>query len=301
LRGALSGLALLVAGGCGDGATEGGDGAGTFIDVPAPAVPATTPGTSGTQTAPQTGTGDPLSSGGAAGEGGATGEPGVMVDDPAGEPAPEPMAPQDTTPEDTTPEETTPEDTTPEDTTPDSVDEPSDAELAAAADSVSGIEPAELVMLRQVCVDEINMYRATLSLPPLPAATPEQGLCSDKGAELDASTGNAHGSSGRNNPCVAEGNDPGFGPQNTCPGVRFGTSWSPTIADALRGCLQQMWDEGEPPGGREQCIADYLSNTDRSCFLAHGHYINMSEDSDGVACGFYDMGDGRIWMNQDFL
>ena len=33
----------------------------------------------------------------------------------------------------------------------------------------------------------------------------------------------------------------------------------------------------------------------------HGHYINMSEPRyTKAACGFYQMSDGKWWMNQNF-
>ena len=57
-----------------------------------------------------------------------------------------------------------------------------------------------------------------------------------------------------------------------------------------------MWAEGEPPIPRDECIRDY-----QGCFLPHGHYINMSSaTSQVVSCGFYEMPNGRWWMNQDF-
>jgi hypothetical protein len=166
--------------------------------------------------------------------------------------------------------------------------------------SVSGIPDAELETLRQVCVDEINMYRATLSLPPMDRASSQHELCSDQGAKKDGDSGNAHSSAGRGNPCASSGGfNPRFGSQNTCPGYPVGGFGAATIADALKGCLEQMWDEGEPPGGEEACIDAYF-NGDTECFLAHGHYINMKGSSEGVSCGFYKMENGRYWMNQDF-
>ena len=70
-----------------------------------------------------------------------------------------------------------------------------------------------------------------------------------------------------------------------------------TIADALKNCLKAMWAEGEPPVSRAECQQDY-----QGCFLAHGHYLNMSDPNiASVACSFYKMMDGRsYWMNQDF-
>jgi len=177
-----------------------------------------------------------------------------------------------------------------------------DGGTGGGGESVSGIPDEELATLRQVCVDEINMYRATLSLPPMDRATPEQELCSDQGAKKDGDSGNAHSSAGRGNPCATGGGFnpfPGFGSQNTCPGYPVGGFGAATIAEALQGCLEQMWAEGEPPGGEEACIQAYFDG-DTECFLAHGHYINMKGDSEGISCGFYKMENGRYWMNQDF-
>ncbi|HET8937885.1 MAG TPA: hypothetical protein VFN67_30785, partial [Polyangiales bacterium] len=66
---------------------------------------------------------------------------------------------------------------------------------------------------------------------------------------------------------------------------------------ALKGCLKQMWAEGEPPVSRQECQQDY-----QGCFLKHGHYLNMSDPTlASVSCAFYKMSDGRsYWMNQDF-
>jgi hypothetical protein len=159
---------------------------------------------------------------------------------------------------------------------------------AAPGDSVSGVPAEELAMLRQTCVDEINMYRATLMLEPMKRATPEQELCSDNGAKTDGDSGRAHGSAGS---CR------GLGSQNTCPGYMVGgRSGNATLADTLKGCLKQMWAEGEPPKPRAECERDY-----QNCFLAHGHYLNMSDTRNKtVSCGFYKMQSGAYWMNQDF-
>lgn len=137
--------------------------------------------------------------------------------------------------------------------------------------------------MRQLCVDTINMYRATLGLDPLVRATPEQEMCTDEGARMDADSGSAHGSAG-----MCE-----LGSQNTCPGypVRGGT-----LASTFEGCMRQMWDEGEPPVSRAECERDYSG-----CFLQHGHYLNMSDPrATTVGCGFHDMGSDTWWMNQNF-
>lgn len=172
--------------------------------------------------------------------------------------------------------------------------------------SVSGIPDDELEMLRQVCVDEINMYRATRSLPPLERASSDRELCSDRGAEKDGMSQAAHGSSGSGNPCVDPNAPlwprpfPNFGAQNTCPNVRVGGFGAATIADGLKRCLKAMWDEGEPPEGADACKAKYQM-MDRTCFLTYGHWINMNDPHDAVSCGFYKQADGTYWMNQDFV
>lgn len=86
----------------------------------------------------------------------------------------------------------------------------------------------------------------------------------------------------------------GLGSQNTCPGypVRAGG----TVTSTLKGCLDQMWAEGEPPNGVQACTADRSG-----CFQMHGHWINMTSTTvTTVACGFYKMTNGRYWMNQNF-
>jgi hypothetical protein len=186
---------------------------------------------------------------------------------------------------------------------------PSDAGAPAATGdggSVSGIDDATLEMLRQVCTDEINMYRATLKLAPLARATHEQELCSDRGSQKDGIAKVAHGSAGSGNPCNTSGKQyggfPGFGAQDTCPGWPVGKyTGAATIADALKGCLKSMWNEGVPAEGTDKCIKDYYAgNVD--CFEMHGHYINMSSPTSKiVSCGFYDMGMMTYWMNQDFI
>ena len=165
--------------------------------------------------------------------------------------------------------------------------------------NVSGIPDAELAMLHQVCVDEINRYRGTLMMGPLTRAMPDQEQCSDQGAKKDGDSGKAHGSAGGGNPCnttMRWGAFPFFSAQNTCPGY---PARNGSIAEALKGCLQQMWAEGEPPEGEAQCMAEYRMG-DTACFLAYGHFLNMRGKSKGVSCGFYKMQNGRYWMNQDF-
>jgi hypothetical protein len=166
------------------------------------------------------------------------------------------------------------------------------AGTTGAGGSSSGVPTDELEMLRQVCVDEINMYRAMLSLTPLKRASAAQEMCSDKGAQMDGDSGVAH-MSARAGLCRSVG----LGAEDTCPGWPVGgRGGSATIADALKGCLKSMWAEGMPPVSREACIMD-----SSGCFQMYGHYLNMSDPNAGaVACSFYKMMNGNYWMNQDF-
>ena len=121
---------------------------------------------------------------------------------------------------------------------------------------------------RKLCVDTINQYRATLGLPAYTEWTDEEA-CADGEAKSDSSTGKAHGAFGTCNESA----------QDECPG------WPGNdIPGSLKGCLQQMWNEG--PG------------TD---FSTHGHYINMSSKTyTQAACGFYVTPDGSLWAVQNF-
>jgi hypothetical protein len=112
----------------------------------------------------------------------------------------------------------------------------------------------------------------------------------DRGTPIPArigDSGNAHSSAGD---CDR------LGAQNTCPGYPVRGEGIAGIETSLKRCLDQMWDEGEPPVPIDQCIDDY-----QNCFLPHGHWINMqSTSSQVVSCGFYEMPNGSYWMNQDF-
>lgn len=129
---------------------------------------------------------------------------------------------------------------------------------------------------RAHCVDEINRYRAMLSLPPY-TRWREGEACADQMADFDARTGVPH--NGFNmGVCSPRG-----GGQNECP--RYGAP------SALDGCLAQMWAEGPTPDG--------------SWDVAHGHYMNLVGDYTymgfhqhftRVACGYSAMG----WMLQNF-
>ena len=128
--------------------------------------------------------------------------------------------------------------------------------------------PSDPVAAARVdCVDEINKYRATLSLPPYAPWTSAES-CVDGQAKKDSETGTAHSAFGA---C-------GESAQNECPG------WPGPPDSMIKSCLAMMWAEG--PG---------------SDFSAHGHYINMSSSSyTSVSCGFYQTPAGDWWAAQDF-
>jgi hypothetical protein len=163
---------------------------------------------------------------------------------------------------------------------------------AGSGMTASGAIP-DIDMLRQHCVDTVNMYRTMVSgLQPMKRASAAQEECSDRGAQMDGDSMQAHGSA-RAGLCRSVG----LGGENTCPGYPVGGfSGAKTLADALDGCLKQMWGEGEPPVSRSDCQADYSG-----CFLKYGHYLNMTDPNNHVvSCGFYKMMNGSYWMNQDF-
>ncbi len=119
----------------------------------------------------------------------------------------------------------------------------------------------------QLCVDTINMYRATLGLTPYQRWA-DQESCASAQAKSDSMTMKAHGAFGV---CTENA-------QNECP------NWSGPPEMLIKGCLASMWAEG--PG------------TD---FATHGHWINMSSKTyTKVACGFFQMANGKWWSVQDF-
>jgi hypothetical protein len=120
----------------------------------------------------------------------------------------------------------------------------------------------------QLCVDTINMYRATLGLAPYARWTVDMEACASSEALSDSQSNRAHGAFGM---CTENA-------QDECPG------WGGSLTSVVTGCLKQMWAEG--PG------------TD---FSTHGHYINMSSAKyTRVACGFASTPTGKIWATQNF-
>jgi hypothetical protein len=121
--------------------------------------------------------------------------------------------------------------------------------------------------IQQLCVDEINAYRATLGLYPY-ERWEEGEACADDECRQDSESGLAHGAFGQ---C-------GEWAQNECPG------WPQPIDGSIQDCLAMMWAEG--PG---------------EDFSVHGHYINMSSESyTEVACGYYITPAGDYWAIQNF-
>jgi hypothetical protein len=138
--------------------------------------------------------------------------------------------------------------------------------LLAAALLIGCVEGDAYDGARQDCVDQINAYRATVSLPPLERWTSAEE-CSDGEADSDSETGAAHGAFGT---C-------GVSAQNECPG------WG-SVESITTGCLAMMWagGPGEP-------------------YSEHGHYLNMTNPScTRVACGFHVTPEGSVWAVQSF-
>lgn len=155
-------------------------------------------------------------------------------------------------------------------TTTSSTSNATDTTTTAATDttttSTTGNPQDPWEAARQICVDTINMYRATLGLPPYERWFDAE-TCSDGEAQSDGQTGTPHGAFGMCDEFA----------QNECPG------WPAPAEQSLPGCLAQMWAEG--PG---------------EDFNMHGHYLNMASESySRVACGFAE-GQGGLWMVQNF-
>ncbi|HKP55789.1 MAG TPA: hypothetical protein VJV78_03685 [Polyangiales bacterium] len=64
-------------------------------------------------------------------------------------------------------------------------------------------------MVRQVCLDEINMYRATKMLPPLTRKM-DQETCSDAGAKKDGDSMMGHSSAFSCRGSIAQNSCPGY-------------------------------------------------------------------------------------------
>ena len=119
--------------------------------------------------------------------------------------------------------------------------------------------------LADLCVSEINRYRATVGSAAL-AGWSEADACTAEQAKSDAASMKAHGAFGQ---CTELG-------QDECPG--WG-GWRGDPKDVLRACLEQMWAEG--PGG--------------------GHYENMKRTSfNKVSCAAFVDANGGVTAIQNF-
>ena len=130
---------------------------------------------------------------------------------------------------------------------------------------------------REDCVARVNQFRQCVCLPPLQRWT-EGESCADQQAEYDYQQGVAH--AGFNDRICS----PGGNAQNECRG------WN-SASQVIDGCLQGMFDEGPGPEG---CASD------PTCYMEHGHFINMTSDFSQVACGFYTAPGGEVWAVQNF-
>jgi hypothetical protein len=122
--------------------------------------------------------------------------------------------------------------------------------------------------VQDLCVAEVNRYRATLGLPPLARWTAAE-VCTEGEAKTDSQTKEAHSAFGA---CKEFG-------QCECP------DWPGPPEAIVKNCLKSMWNEGPENGDGKQ----------------HGHYIIMSSRNyKSVACGFYQMANGRYWAIQNY-
>lgn len=118
---------------------------------------------------------------------------------------------------------------------------------------------------QEICVNEINKWRATEGLPPLQRWQSAE-TCTDGQCKSDSETNTAHGAFGR---CTENA-------QNECPG------WNGKPETMIQGCLKMMWDEKFGSGQK-------------------GHYENMKNTRfTKVACGFYVTPAGKVWAIQNF-
>lgn len=142
---------------------------------------------------------------------------------------------------------------------------PSATGTGSNAPDASGPPPVTGTTAQEICVAEINKWRATENLPPLQRWSSAE-TCSDGEAKSDAETGTAHGAFGR---CTENA-------QNECPG------WPGKPEQMIAGCLKMMWEEKFGSGEK-------------------GHYLNMKSTSfSKVACGFHVTSGGKVWAVQNF-
>jgi hypothetical protein len=136
----------------------------------------------------------------------------------------------------------------------------SDPRAPEAAASIPG--DASLDRARDLCVSEINRYRAAIGVAPVRRWRATEA-CTDDEARRDGVSKKAHGAFGS---CEEW-------EQCECPG------WDGPAETLVVGCLKAMWDEG--PGG--------------------GHHDAMANPQNRfVSCGFHDAADGSLWAIQNY-
>lgn len=119
------------------------------------------------------------------------------------------------------------------------------------------------------CVARVNQFRACVCLPPLQRWTAGES-CAAQDVAYDHGLNTAHaGFSSQPSICSPQG----FA-ENEC------------LGGSVASCIQSMFGEGPPP----------TNPCDKTCYKAHGHFINMTNPSyTRVACAI----DGG-WAVQNF-
>ena len=134
---------------------------------------------------------------------------------------------------------------------------------------------------RQLCVDTINSFRATLGRAPL-VAWPAINTCVDGQSTADETAKTAHSAFGN---CRESAQDECLGSNNT---------------SRLVACLTSMWNEKNNAAcsGCDACSAASWRTCANCDYNTCGHYVNMSAQYyTQVSCGFSSLGG---WSTQDF-
>jgi hypothetical protein len=134
----------------------------------------------------------------------------------------------------------------------------------------SATDTAAYAAEKQLCLDTINAYRATLSLKPVARSASLEAFA-DQGARYDSERDKAHAHFGAFSkgavPSDAENAIPGWPLKNY-----------KTVAKIVGEGAKMMWAEG--PGG--------------------GHYENIKGSHTAVGCGIYVNPAGGVWIIHDF-
>jgi len=146
---------------------------------------------------------------------------------------------------------------------------PQDCEANPLIESAGSPSDAEL----QHCVDVVNGYRDSVSLPHL-ARSPALEAFAAIGACWDSHSKTAHSHfSAKADYTLTDA-------ENELPGWSLG--WIRTITAIVDQGTKMMWDEGPGTGS------------------AHGHYNNIVGNQTSVGCGIYVAADSTVWVTQDF-